>query len=131
LREEQIEPDDRLIFTAGATMEDGAKAALQLLRESVSMTAIQAANDLVAMGAANVFLNQGIKIPNELSIAGFGNIQLSEHFRVPLTTVRQPKLRLGAAAMDIMQKLLRGERPESKRLTTALIVRASTSARKS
>jgi DNA-binding LacI/PurR family transcriptional regulator len=48
-----------------------------------------------------------------------------------LTTVRQPKLRLGAAAMDIMQKLLRGERPESKRLTTALIVRASTSARKS
>jgi LacI family transcriptional regulator len=131
LREEQIELDDRLIFTAGATMDEGAKAALQLLNESVSMTAIQAAHDLVAMGAANVFLNQGIKIPDELSIGGFGNILLSEHFRVPLTTVRQPKLRLGAAAMDIMQKLLCGERPESKRLTTALIVRASTSAPKS
>jgi len=131
LREEHIELDDRLIFTAGATMEDGAKAALQLLHESVSMTAIQAANDLVAMGAANVFLNQGVKIPNELSIGGFGNIMLGEHFRVPLTTVRQPKRRLGAAAMEIMHKLLRGERPESKRLTTALIVRSSTNARKS
>jgi LacI family transcriptional regulator len=130
LREEQIELDDRLIFTAGATMEEGGKAALQLLNESVSMTAIQAAHDLVAMGAANVFLNQGIKIPNELSIGGFGNILMSEHFRVPLTTVRQPKFRLGAAALDIMQKLLRGERPESRRLTTALIVRASTSAPK-
>jgi LacI family transcriptional regulator len=131
LREQQIEPDDRLIFTAGATMEDGAKAALQMLHESASMTALQAANDLVAMGAANVFLNQGIKIPNQLSVVGFGNILMSEHFRVPLTTVRQPKFRLGVAAMDIMQKLLRGEPSESKRLTTALIVRASTSAPKS
>jgi DNA-binding LacI/PurR family transcriptional regulator len=95
------------------------------------MTALQAANDLVAMGAANVFLNQGIKIPNQLSVVGFGNILMSEHFRVPLTTVRQPKFRLGVAAMDIMQKLLRGEPSESKRLTTALIVRASTSAPKS
>jgi LacI family transcriptional regulator len=66
-----------------------------------------------------------------LSIGGFGNIVMSEHFRVPLTTVRQPKFRLGTAAMEIMQKLLRGERPESQRLPTPLIVRASTSAPKS
>jgi LacI family transcriptional regulator len=131
LREQQIEADDRLIFTAGSTMEEGGKAALQMLNESVAMSALQACNDLVAMGAANVFLNQGIKIPDDLSIAGFGNILMSEHFRIPLTTVRQPKRRLGAAAMEIMQKLLRGERPESQRLTTALIVRASTSAAKS
>jgi len=130
LREDQIELDDRLIFNAGSSMEEGEKAALQMLNESVSMTAIQAANDMVAMGAANVFLNQGIKIPQDLSIGGFGNILMSEHFRVPLTTVRQPKLRLGAAAMDIMQKLLRGEKPESKRLAAALIVRASTGAPK-
>ncbi len=131
LREAQIEPDDRLIFTAGATMEEGGKAALQMLNESVAMTALQAANDLVAIGAANVFLNQGVKIPNDLSIGGFGNILMSEHFRVPLTTVRQPKRRRGAAALEIMQRLLRGEPPQSKRLTTALIVRASTGAPKS
>jgi DNA-binding LacI/PurR family transcriptional regulator len=128
LREQHIEPDDRLMFTAGASMEEGGKVALQMIHESVSMTAVQAANDLVAMGAANVFFNQGIKIPGGLSIGGFGNILMSEHFRVPLTTVRQPKQRLGAAAMDIMQKLLRGEQPESKRLPASLIVRASTSA---
>ena len=47
---------------------------------------------------------------------------------VPLTTVRQPKLRLGYAAMDLMQGLLRGEPPENKRLRAELIARASTSA---
>jgi LacI family transcriptional regulator len=126
LREAQIEPDDRLIFSAGASIEEGEKAALQALNESVSMTAIQAANDLVAIGAANVLLNQGVKIPQELSLAGFGNIVMSEHFRVPLTTVRQPKLRLGVAAMEMMQKLRRGERAESRRLATEIIIRSST-----
>ncbi len=61
LREAQIERDDRLTFAAGSWIEEGEKAALQALNESPSMTAIQAANDLVAIGAANVFLNQGVK----------------------------------------------------------------------
>jgi DNA-binding LacI/PurR family transcriptional regulator len=126
LRESDIEADDRLIFTAGATLEDGEKAAVQMINENAAMTAIQAASDLVAMGAANVFLNQGIKIPEDLSVAGFGNIWMSQHFRVPMTTVRQPKLRLGLAAIDSMQKLRRGEQPESKRLPAEIIIRAST-----
>ncbi len=126
LREAAIEPEDRLVFTAGATLEDGEKAAMQMIHESAAMTAVQAVCDLVAMGAANVFLNQGVKIPEDLSIAGFGNIQMSQHFRVPLSTVRQPKLRLGVAAMDTMQKLRRGEHPEPKRLPAEIIVRAST-----
>ena len=62
----------------------------------------------------------------DLSIAGFGNILVSEYFRVPLTTVRQPKLRLGYAAMDLMQSLQRGEPPASKRLRAEVIARAST-----
>jgi DNA-binding LacI/PurR family transcriptional regulator len=126
LREAAIEPDDRLVFAAGATIEEGEKAAVQMIQESASMTAVQAANDLVAMGAANVFLNQGVKIPEELSIAGFGNIMMSQHFRVPLSTVRQPKFRLGVAAIESMQKLRRGEHPEPKRLAAEIIVRAST-----
>jgi len=126
LREAAIEPDDSLVFTAGATIEEGEKGAVQMINESSAMTAVQAANDLVAMGAANVFLNQGIRIPDDLSITGFGNILMSQHFRVPLSTVRQPKLRLGVAAMDSMQRLRRGEHPEPKRLPAEIIVRAST-----
>lgn len=125
LREAGIGVDDKLIFHAGSTIEEGEKAALQMLNESPGATAIQAVNDLVAIGAANVFLGQGLKIPDDLSLVGFGNVLVSEHFRVPLTTIRQPKLRLGAAAMDSMLKLLGGTRPPTKRLTGDLVIRQS------
>lgn len=126
MREAGLELDDKLVFNAGSTIEEGEKAALQLLNENPHATAIQATNDLVAIGAADVLLNQGIKIPEQISVAGFGNILVSEYFRVPLTTIRQPKLRLGYAAMDLMQSLQRGEPPESKRLRAEVITRAST-----
>jgi|SRR5581483_1520308 LacI family transcriptional regulator len=126
LREANLEVDDRLVFQAGNTIEDGAKAALQFINEAPQATAIQAVTDLVAIGCANTFLSQGIKIPGDISIMGFGNILTSEYFRIPLTTVRQPKFRLGSAAMDTMLKLLRGERAENKRLKAEIIVREST-----
>src|SRR3954471_17160707 len=101
LREASVEIDEALIFNAGSTIEDGEKAALELLNEAVQFTAIQAASDLVAIGAASIFLKQGIKIPEQISVVGFGNVLLGEYFSVPLTTVRQPKFRLGIAAMDM------------------------------
>jgi LacI family transcriptional regulator len=128
LREAGLEVEDRFVFQAGNTIEDGAKAALQFVNESTNATAIQTVNDLVAVGCANTFLDQGIKIPGQLSIIGFGNILTSEYFRVPLSTVRQPKFRLGVAAVDTMFKLLRGERPPNKRLPAEIIVRQSTAA---
>jgi DNA-binding LacI/PurR family transcriptional regulator len=127
LRAAEIEPDDRLIFSAGSTIDEGATAALQLINDSVEITAVQAVNDLVAIGAATVFLNQGIKIPQELSIVGFGNILAAEYFRVPLTTLRQPKSRMGEAAVDCMLQLLKGKSSESQRLSADLVIRESTS----
>lgn len=126
LREADLSVDDGLVFTAGGTIEDGEKAALQMLQERTDVTAVQAVNDLVAIGAANVLIGQGLKIPQDISLAGFGNILVSEYFKVPLTTVRQPKFRLGVAAMELMQKLLKGERPDAKRLPAQIVVRAST-----
>jgi len=69
-----------------------------------------------------------LKIPQDLSVVGFGNTITSEYFRVPMTTVRQPKFRLGLAAFEMMLQLLRGQRAETKRLPAELIVRASSSA---
>lgn len=127
LRDAQIEEDESLIFNAGNTIEEGEKAALQMLNEMPNATAIQAFNDLVAIGAASTFLKQGFKIPHDLSIVGFGNILLSEFFSVPLTTIRQAKYRLGTAALEMMQKLLQGMTVESRSLPAELIIRESTS----
>jgi LacI family transcriptional regulator len=130
LRESNLDVDDRLVFQAGGTIDDGTKAALQMLNEVCDATAVQAVNDLVAIGCAATLLAQGLKIPEDISVAGFGNILLTEHFRVPLTTVRQPKLRLGVAAMEMMMQLLRGERPQTRRLPAELLARESTAAPK-
>ena len=125
LREAGVPIDDRLIFHAGSTIEEGARSALQLIQEQPGATALQGANDLVAIGAANLLLNQGVRIPQDLSVVGFGNVLVSEYFRVPLTTIRQPKFRLGAVAMETLVKLIRGEPTETKRLPAELIIRAS------
>ena len=125
LRESGIEVDDKLIFQAGRLIEDGAKAAAQMLSEACDATAIQAVNDMVAVGCANFLLNQGVRIPQDISITGFGNTLLSEYFRVPLTTARQPKHRLGSAAVECMMQLLKAQRPESRRLPADLSIRAS------
>lgn len=126
LREAGLDVDDRLVFQAGSTIEGGAKCALQMVQEKCKATAIQAVNDSVAIGCAGVLLDQGVRIPENLSVVGFGNILLAEHFRVPLTTVRQPKFRLGTTAMDAMLRLLHGQPVEIKRLNAELVVRAST-----
>lgn len=130
LREAGIEVDDKLVFQSGNTIEDGVKAALQMLNEGCQPTAIQAVSDLVAIGCADTLLQQGLKIPGDISLAGFGNVLTAEYYRVPLTTVRQPKFRLGMAAMDTMMKLIRGEPIELKRLSAELEIRKSSAAPK-
>jgi LacI family transcriptional regulator len=125
LREAGVDVDDKLIFQAGATIEDGAKAALQMLNENCQPTAIQAVNDLVAVGCAEALLQQGIRIPEDISLAGFGNVLTAEFYRVPLTTVRQPKHRLGVAAVEAMMKLIHGQPIQLKRLAAEVEVRKS------
>lgn len=124
-RDADVPVADQLIFNAGTTIEEGAAAALQFMQERPDATALQCAHDLVAIGAADALLNQGVRIPGHISVVGFGNILVSEYFRVPLTTVRQPKLRLGAMAMETMLKLLKGEPTRSHRLPAELVIRAS------
>jgi DNA-binding LacI/PurR family transcriptional regulator len=128
LREAGLEVDDKLVFQAGSTIEDGTRAALQMLNEKCNATAVQAVTDLVAVGCAETLLAQKLKIPGDVSVAGFGNILTAEYFRVPLTTVRQPKFRLGIAAVDAMMTLLRGQTMQPRRLTAELIERKSTAA---
>ncbi len=130
-REAGLEVDDKLVFQSGSTLEDGSKAALQMLNENCHPTAIQAVSDLAAIGCAEVLLQQGIKIPDDISIAGFGNILAAEFYRVPLTTVSQPKHRLGVAAMDTLMHLIRNEDFQLRRLAAELVQRKSTAPPKS
>jgi LacI family transcriptional regulator len=126
LREAGIDVDDKLVFAAGYTIDDGAKAGQQFLAESCPATAIQAVNDQVAIGCAEALFARGLRIPEDYSLVGYGNIMAAEYFQVPMTTIRQPKFRLGVAAVEAMMRLLKGQPAETKLLSTELVERKTT-----
>jgi len=126
LREAHIFPDDRLVYSAGNTLEEGEAVARLLLKERPDITAIQAFNDTVAVGVCSVLKKEGIRIPEDISVVGFGNILLAEYGCVPLTTARQPKQRMGRAAVGMMTKLLASQQVDTQRLPTPIIARSST-----
>ena len=126
LREAGLEVDDKLILPAGRSIEEGAAAAAQLLHEALDITAIQAVNDSVAIGCFTTLARQGVRVPEQLSVVGFGNVPAGEFLSVPLTTVREPKYRLGAAAVGAMRQMLQAQHPDLKPLPADLVIRAST-----
>lgn len=126
LREARLPPDDQLVFQAGRSIEDGMAVAEQMLAERVEATAIQAVNDLTAVGCARALMDRGVRIPEDVSIAGFGNVLVSENFKVPLTTIRQPKFTLGMTAMDMMQSIMAKKSVQPTRLPATVLPRQST-----
>ncbi len=89
-------------------------------------TAVLCYNDMIAIGALLACREQSILVPEELSIVGFDDITMADYVSPPLTTVHQPKVRLGSVAMEILLDLL-NERPvENHILTPSLKLRAST-----
>ena len=91
--------------------------------------AVFAANDLVALGMLqSLVLAKDIRIPEDIAIIGYDDISYAEFAIVPLTTVRQPAEKIGAASVELLLNAI--ERPHDKTrqitLKPELVVRAST-----
>jgi len=101
-----------------------------LLSASPRPTAIFATNDIVAIGAWRKLIELGLRIPQDISLVGFDDIEMSSMLLPPLTTVRQEKPALGREAAGLLIRLLRGEKrpPQTILIETTLVVRASTAA---
>jgi DNA-binding LacI/PurR family transcriptional regulator len=89
--------------------------------------ALFAYNDLTALGAMQALLDAGFRIPGEMGIVGFDDIERSRYAPVPLTTVRQPTQDIGQKAMELLLARIAGRSVEHRTiLDTELIIRAST-----
>lgn len=110
--------------------ESGREQTAQLLALDEPPTAIFAAADMMAIGAVRAASQAGLSVPGDLSIVGFDDIQLAPHVNPPLTTLRQDKLGLGAAAGDALVARIAGDpdRPPLRTLPVELVVRGSTAA---
>jgi LacI family transcriptional regulator len=117
---------DTRVFLAGRDIEAGRHAMTQAISEKADFTAVVAFNDSVAIGAIETLLKQGVRVPEDVSVAGFGDGLLAENFRVPLTTVRVPQMEMGEAALRLALELQKGEAVAPRTLPVEIIVRAST-----
>src|SRR3954469_225661 len=108
--------------------ESGREQTARLLQLPERPTAIFAAADMMAIGAVRAVAEAGLRVPEDLSIVGFDDIQLAPHINPPLTTMRQDKLGLGAAAGDALVARIAGDprRDPLHRLPVELVVRGST-----
>ena len=88
-------------------------------------TAVFAANDQLALGLLRAFAEAGVRVPDDVSVVGFDDIEGSAHFFPPLTTVRQEFRLLGRRCLEAVVELLAGDAPEPELVLPSLVVRAS------
>lgn len=104
-------------------------AAIQKALRTYEFTAVVAANDLIALGVLHGLQAAKLRIPKDISVVGFDNMHLSEHYCPPLTTVATPRAELARAVLDMLLAIDRQEEVDRERLLEAhLVIRESTAA---
>ncbi len=108
------------------TRESGAAAMRQLLDEDPALDAVFVASDLMAHGALRTLREAGRRVPDDVAVIGFDDIEIARYTDPPLTTVRQPIQQIGREMTRQLLRLAAGERIEPALvLPTELIVRDS------
>ncbi|MFM5070906.1 HTH-type transcriptional regulator GalR [Aeromonas veronii] len=109
LQEHNIPVDERLI-SRGSPDELGGEAAMtKLLGRGPQMTAVVCYNDSMAAGALSVLSDNGIDVPQDLSLVGFDDVLISRYLRPRLTTVKYPVVAMATQAAELAVALSRGE----------------------
>ncbi len=108
--------------------ENGFNAVCDLLERGVNFTAVFACNDAMAIGAMECLKKRGIRIPQQISVVGFDDIESDIFQEPPLTTIAVPKFDLGIEAMKLMRDLLDKNIRKNKKILVPvkLVVRQST-----
>ena len=122
-----IQPDPEFEVASDYQVGPAIDAAATLLDLPEPPTAIFAFNDSIAIGALRAARDRGLRVPDDLSIVGFDDIEHATLVTPALTTVRQPLGELGRTAVNLLVRLL--ERTSETRhieLATRLVVREST-----
>jgi LacI family transcriptional regulator len=121
--------DDDLIIRAQYGVDQGYEATRLLLTRTTPPTAIFGASDDTAFGAIHALREQGLRVPDDISVIGFDDLAPAGWADPPLTTIRQPLAQMGSAAVDALVQSRLGRAPAAHtELSTTLVVRSSTAA---
>jgi LacI family transcriptional regulator len=130
LQEANIDFQPEFVTTGNYTSEAGYKAMKNLLEYTPRCTAVFAASDDMAFGALKAINEAGLKVPEDIAVVGYDDIEFCEYTNPTLTTIRQPRYVMGEKAMSILVSILKNKQKPSigKKicLMPELIVRNST-----
>jgi len=131
--EQQIENagftlDEDHIVECHYTVENGSKSVHTLLDKNPDITAIICGNDILAIGAIHGAQERGLKVPEDLSITGFDNIEILPFLKPSITTINSPSRRMGEKAADYILQQIKDKTNNVERieLEAELIVRETT-----
>jgi LacI family transcriptional regulator len=119
-----------LVHAPQYSFEAGVNCMRELLLRRRDFSAVFASSDELAIGALGVLLSSGIRVPQDISLLGFDDIDLSRYVYPPLTTIKQPIREIGEQATQLLHRLITGNHNVETEVIVphGLVIRESTCA---
>lgn len=109
---DHLDDDARLIQEGNHRVDGGHDAMERILSSGARPTAVLASNDLTAIGAIGAIGEAGLNVPNDVSVVGYDDIELSAYTMPPLTTISLPRAQIANAAFQALLHAMRSKGPE-------------------
>ncbi|MBM3708262.1 MAG: LacI family transcriptional regulator [Actinobacteria bacterium] len=129
LKQYKIEPKEEFIIKSGFSCFDGYNAAKYFLQCKEKITAILTFSDFAALGAIRYIFDNGLEVPDDISIIGFTDMPICEYTRPSLTTIQYPVAEIAKASCDILISRIKNQTTDEIKkvlLEPKLIIREST-----
>ena len=114
LTEAKLSANPEWIIEGDFECASASKAVDKLLAMKEIPTALFCFNDIMALAAISRIKQAGLKVPEDISVIGYDNIELSAYFSPPLTTIHQPKRRVGKTAVEILLERIKDKHHERR-----------------
>ena len=127
-KEAQLEKPASHLIEGSYSIDSGYNAALTVIKDNIPFDSFFCGNDLIAIGAIKVLKDNHFKIPNDIGVVGYDDINMATIISPELTTVSQPIYELGFEAANLLIKMIKGEEVSKLNYTleTKLTIREST-----
>ncbi|WP_341503335.1 LacI family DNA-binding transcriptional regulator [Gallaecimonas sp. GXIMD4217] len=125
LEQAGLEADGGLRFDALSSEEDGHSAACALLDSGQPFDALFGASDLIALGAIRALNERGLRVPQDVAVVGFDDIQMAAFANPALTTVRQNTAKAGEMLVNTLIEQIRGQDAVSATIAAEPVIRRS------
>lgn len=102
LEENGIAFDPSLIYNVKPQTEEGYITVRQLIEKGEDLKSIFCGCDVIGIGAMEALIEKGFKIPEDVQVAGYDDIDFAAYLRVPLTTIRQPRYSIGCKGAEVL-----------------------------